>query len=96
MRDLDERRDRDAWIKPIAARLYHVGGVAVPRSTLDDANRVRPSTVFCEPIPQMVAQTQHSLYRATNDTVEQTEIIQSQGTPCTTCRFQAGLGGFDE
>ncbi|MGN8114224.1 hypothetical protein [Labrys sp. 22185] len=96
MRDLDEKRDRDARIKPTAARLYHVGGVAVPRSTLDDANRVRPSTVFCEPIAQMVAQTQHSPYRATNDAVEQTEIIQSQSMPCTTCRFQAGLGGFDE
>lgn len=37
------------------SRLYHVGGVQVPRSTLADANTLRPAAVFSDLFAEMVA-----------------------------------------
>jgi len=39
-------REIVAGLESQAARLYHVGGRPVPRSTLADANALRPSAVF--------------------------------------------------
>jgi hypothetical protein len=46
-----------------AARLYHVGGRPVSRSTLADANALRPSALFGELFAGMVAQAQRGLRR---------------------------------
>jgi hypothetical protein len=46
-----------------AARLYHVGGRTVSRSTLADANAVRPSAMFGDLFAVMVAQAQCGLRR---------------------------------
>lgn len=52
-----------------AARLYHVGAKPVTRSTLADANALRPSAVFSELFATMVARAQRSLRRAVGEAV---------------------------
>ncbi len=59
-----------------AARLYHVGGRTVSRSTLADANAVRPSAMFSDLFAAMVAQAQRGLRRAIG---EATYLIDSTG-----------------
>ena len=59
-----------------AARLYHVGGRPVSRSTLSDANAQRPSAVFADLFAAMVAQAQRGLRRAVGDAVY---LIDSTG-----------------
>lgn len=59
-----------------AARLYHVGGKVVSRSTLADANAVRPSAMFGELFTVMVAQAQRGLRRAIGEAVY---LIDSTG-----------------
>lgn len=59
-----------------AARLYHVGGRPVSRSTLADANAVRPSAMFGDLFAAMVAQAQRGLRRAVG---EATSLIDSTG-----------------
>jgi IS4 transposase len=50
-------------------RLYHLGAAAVKRSTLSDANTLRPWQVFSELFAQMLPQAQRGLRRATADAV---------------------------
>ena len=52
-----------------AARLYHVGGDVVRRSTLSDANAVRPWQVFSELFTAMLQQAHRGLRRAVKDAV---------------------------
>lgn len=59
-----------------AARLYHVGGRPVSRSTLSDANGARPSAVFAALFATMAAQAQRGLRRAVGDAVY---LIDSTG-----------------
>jgi len=59
-----------------AVRLYHVGARTVSRSTLADANALRPSTVFSGLFGAMVAQAQRGLRRAVG---EATYLIDSTG-----------------
>jgi transposase len=59
-----------------AVRLYHVGGSTVSRSTLADANAVRPSAVFNDLFSVMVARAQRGLRRAVG---EATYLIDSTG-----------------
>lgn len=59
-----------------AARLYHVGGRTVTRSTLADANATRPSEVFSDLFAVMVARAQRNLRRAVG---EATYLIDSTG-----------------
>ena len=59
-----------------AARLYHVGGRTVSRSTLADANAVRPSAMFGDLFAVMVARAQRGLRRAIG---EATYLIDSTG-----------------
>src|SRR3979490_3301030 len=48
-------------------RLYHVGASAVKRSTLSDANTMRPWQVFSELFGQMLEQAHRGLRRASKD-----------------------------
>jgi IS4 transposase len=52
-----------------ATRLYHVGGVAVKRSTLSDANSQRPCQLFAELFTEMLPQAHRGLRRATANAV---------------------------
>jgi len=59
-----------------AARLYHVGGRTVARSTLADANALRPSAVFSALFAALVGQAQRGLRRTVGDAVH---LIDSTG-----------------
>jgi hypothetical protein len=59
-----------------AVRLYHVGGRPVSRSTLADANALRPSAVFGDLFAAMVERAQRGLRRAIG---EATYLIDSTG-----------------
>lgn len=50
-------------------RLYHLGAAAVRRSTLSDANTIRPWQVFSELFGQMLEQAHRGLRRASKDAV---------------------------
>ncbi|SMD21229.1 Transposase DDE domain-containing protein [Rhizobium sp. RU36D] len=52
-----------------SARLYHVGARPVSRSTLADANRLRPSPVFAGLFAQMTAAAGRGLRRAVGEAV---------------------------
>ena len=51
------------------ARLYHLGAAPVKRSTMSDANTVRPWQVFSELFAQMLQQAHRGLRRASKDAV---------------------------
>ena len=59
-----------------AARLYHLGARQVSRSTLSDANALRPSELFGELFAHMVGQAQRGLRRKLG---EATYLIDSTG-----------------
>lgn len=67
-------RDIVGGLESHAVRLYHVGGRTVSRSTLADANAVRPSAVFSDLFALMVARAQRGLRRAIG---EATYLIDS-------------------
>lgn len=69
-------RDVVGGVQSHSARLYHVGGGAVPRSTLADANATRLSAVFSELFALMVARAHRGLRRALDET---TYLIDSTG-----------------
>jgi IS4 transposase len=50
-------------------RLYHLGGAAVKRSTMSDANSNRPCEMFAELFTQMLPQAHRGLRRASADAV---------------------------
>jgi hypothetical protein len=52
-----------------AARLYHVGAHGVQRSTLSDANRLRPAEVFTDLFAEMVRRMHRGLRRALAESV---------------------------
>jgi IS4 transposase len=51
------------------SRLYHVGGSAVKRSTMSDANAARPCQLFGDLFAQMLLQAHRGLRRATGEAV---------------------------
>lgn len=59
-----------------SARLYHAGGREVSRSTLADANALRPCAVFAELFAHMVAHAQRGLRRSVAEAVY---LIDSTG-----------------
>jgi len=74
--DASSLRDIEAGLSSHQARLYHVGGAAVRRSTLADANATRPAIVFTGLFAQMAARAHRALRRALPDT---TYLIDSTG-----------------
>jgi hypothetical protein len=78
-----------------AVRLYHVGGRPVSRSTLADANALRPGAVFSELFAHMVRQAHRGLRRALG---EATYLIDSTGLRLNErsadwARFSTGVCG---
>ena len=72
----DSLREIASGLESHAMRLYHVGGRAVSRSTLADANARRPNAVFSELFAAMVAQAQRGVRRAIGEAVY---LIDSTG-----------------
>lgn len=78
-----------------SARLYHVGGKPVPRSTLADANAVRPSALFGDLFSLLVERAGRGLRRAVS---EATYLIDStslrlSGSGTEWARFSADARG---
>jgi len=71
-------REIVAGLASQTARLYHVGGGPMPRSTLADANALRPSAVFSELFETMVGQARRGLRRAVG---EATYLIDATTLP---------------
>jgi Domain of unknown function (DUF4372) len=59
-----------------AARLYHLGATVPRRSTLADANALRPSAVFSELLAMMISCAHRGLRRALAET---TYLVDATG-----------------
>ena len=62
-------RDIEARMASQAARLYHLGAKAPKRSTLADANRLRPAAVYAELFGMLAAQAHRGLRKATEEAI---------------------------
>lgn len=69
-------REIEAGLESHKSRLYHLGVTAPRRSTLADANRLRPGAVFAELFAVMMARAHRGLRRRLADT---TYLIDSTG-----------------
>lgn len=78
-----------------AARLDHLGGRTVARSTLADANAVRPSAVFSALFGAMAGQAQRGLRRAVGDAVYLIDAtgVRLSGLGSSWARFSAKACG---
>jgi len=88
-------REIEAAMQSHSARLYHLGGCEVSRSTLADANAQRPFAVFQELFEVMAARASRGLRRATGEAVR---LIDSTGLRLTGlasdwARFSQGVNG---
>jgi hypothetical protein len=61
-------REIEAGLQSHKARLYHLGATQPRRSTLADANALRPAEVFCGLLAQVMAAAHRGLRRALADT----------------------------
>ena len=77
------------------ARLYHVGARPAQRSTLADANALRPSAVFSELFGEIVGRAQRGLRRAVGDAVYLIDStgVRLSGMGADWARFSAGVCG---
>jgi Transposase DDE domain/Domain of unknown function (DUF4372) len=78
-----------------AARLYHLGGDRVCRSTLSDANALRPAALFAKLLTLMMAQAHRGLRRKLADAtylVDATSLRLTE-TSAAWARFSAGVCG---
>ncbi len=77
-----------------AARLYHLGAKPVARSTLADANALRPSALFAELLALLISRAHRGLRRTLADTVY---LIDATGLRLTAAsrwaRFSAKVCG---
>ncbi len=88
-------RDIVTGLESHAARLYHLGAGSVRRSTLADANTLRPAAVFCELFGELVKQAHRGLRRAVEGT---TYLIDATVVPLSAlcadwARFSANSCG---
>lgn len=88
-------REIEAGLASHAARLYHLGGSEVSRSTLSDANVARPSAVFAGLFAELLAQAGRGLKRKVGEAVY---LIDSTGLRLNAlsadwAHFSAGVCG---
>ena len=88
-------REIEAGLESCQSRLYHVGARPVRRSTLSDANLLRPAVVFSELFALMMKLAHRGLRRALADT---TYLIDSTGLrlderSAEWARFSTGVCG---
>jgi IS4 transposase len=77
------------------ARLYHLGGKPVRRSTLSDANALRPVAVFSELLETMMKQAHRGLRRKLAETtylIDSTNVRLNEHS-ANWARFSAGVCG---
>lgn len=77
------------------ARLYHVGGAAVRRSTLSEANRGRPAALFSNLLGELMKQAHRGLRRAMKESVYLIDatILPLNGLSADWAHFSAGVCG---
>ncbi len=87
-------REIEAGLNSHAVRLYHLGAAPARRSTLADANALRPAGVFADLFARLAQQAHRGLRRALAET---TYLIDSTGVRLTGssgwARFSAGVCG---
>lgn len=88
-------REIASGLESHAARLYHLGGSTVARSTLSDANAIRPAALFGALLGVMIAQAHRGLRRKIAET---TYLIDSTGLRLSGlsagwARFSTGVCG---
>ena len=88
-------REIEAGLASHGARLYHLGAAPVRRSTLADANALRPAVLFAELLACLMALSHRGLRQAIWDT---TYLIDSTGLKLNDnsaqwARFSAGVCG---
>ena len=87
-------REIEAGLNSHAVRLYHLGVAPARRSTLADANALRPAGVFADLFARLAQQAHRGLRRALAET---TYLIDSTGVRLTGssgwARFSAGVCG---
>src|SRR5512144_1818616 len=84
-------REIEAGLNSHAVRLYHLGAAPAWRSTLADANALRPAGVFADLFARLAQQAHRSLRRALAET---TYLIDSTGVRLSSwARFSAGVCG---
>jgi IS4 transposase len=78
-----------------AARLYHTGAARPRRSTLADANALRPSALFAELLAVMIAQAHRSLRRTLAETTYLIDAtgLRLDGRSLDWARFSEGVCG---
>ncbi len=78
-----------------AARLYHTGATLPRRSTLADANALRPSALFAELLAVMMAQAHRGLRRALAETTYLIDAtgLRLDGRSLDWARFSEGVCG---
>jgi IS4 transposase len=76
-------------------RLYHLGGAAVKRSTVSDANSGRPWQVFSELFAAMLKQTQRGLRRAAGEAIRliDSTSVRLSSLSADWAAFSAGVSG---
>lgn len=86
-------REIEAGLASHGARLYHLGASPAPRSTLADANRLRPHQVFTGLFQVMAARASRGLRRATGEAVRLIDSTQVRlaGAAAEWSRFSAQL-----
>jgi hypothetical protein len=88
-------REIEAAMHSHSARLYHLGGCEVSRSTLADANAQRPFAVFQELFQIMAARASRGLRRATGEAVRLVDStgLRLCGLASDWARFSQGVNG---
>jgi hypothetical protein len=88
-------REIEAGLASHSARLYHLGAAPAARSTLADANRVRPHQVFSGLFSILVKQASRGLRRSTEEAVRLIDStgIRLAGAAAEWARFSATVCG---
>jgi len=88
-------REIETGMQSHAARLYHVGADAVLRSTLADANALRPHAVFSGLFTAMAGQASRGLRRSTAEAVRLIDStgVRLAGIAADWARFSKGVCG---
>jgi len=88
-------REIETAMESHSARLYHLGAREVSRSTLADANALRPYTVFSGVFAHMVQMAGRGFRRATEDAVRLIDStgVRLSGVAAEWAHFSKGVSG---
>ena len=88
-------REIEAALASHAVRLYHIGAKAPKRSTLADANGLRPAALFGDLFATLLAQAHRGLRRTLADTVHLIDStgLRLSGRSADWARFSANVCG---